>query len=191
MEKTKTVHVGNLHSLVKVLLDISEHGLLPKERALNVMHLYGEATLADFFKHEPANLLIIEHEIDNGKNILASLAGSEYVLTIAPKPPSLEDRLVRDGCVAVVYSVDNVTELSTTPNDDTLRCFNKRIALAVLEESGESVRDAIHGEYPEFTVYGEPDILVEWLPVGTKFIVTNDEGAESLIVHREIDWLTA
>jgi len=38
---------------------------------------------------------------------------------------------------------------------------------------------------------GAEDVSIEWIPVGTKFVIEEYDGAESLMEIQEYDWMTA
>lgn len=38
---------------------------------------------------------------------------------------------------------------------------------------------------------GADDVRIEWIPVGTKFIIEEYDGAESLMEIKDYDWMTA
>ena len=100
------------------------------------------------------------------------------------------EKLERDGKVAVLVSKDYGAGWSTW-NQGMDLVFNKRIALAVLGESGESAEEAAKAEYPDAYYGGVSDLIVEWVTKGIRFEIQEYDGAESLRVFGPDDGYVA
>lgn len=103
------------------------------------------------------------------------------------------DKVVRDGKVAVLvsrgwgagwYSWHGITELLYDPH----------IVNLLLNEPGD-VQDAIvkycEQRYQDHGFGGVDGLTVVWIPVGEKFVIDEYDGAESVQLQSEMQWLTA
>ena len=97
------------------------------------------------------------------------------------------DKIVRDGKVAVAVSYGFGAGWSTwnevSPMDAR---FNQ---LFLDGKVGEVVR--ICDEEDLGYAGGAEDVEIEWVPVGTKFIIHEYDGSESLETIEDFDWLEA
>lgn len=103
------------------------------------------------------------------------------------------EKLIRDGQVAVIigsgYGEEWSTHASGEEKERALYC--PRLALAVLGESGESVESVVAELFPDLRPYSGPRLMVDWVPVGVRFFVHEEEGNETVWREDEISWLTA
>lgn len=60
-----------------------------------------------------------------------------------------------------------------------------------LNEGIEKVAEVARRLYPEAYLGGLETLRVEWLPKGTKFIINEYDGSESIQRLDETDWLVA
>lgn len=105
----------------------------------------------------------------------------------------MEQRFIKDGKVAVVIASSFGAGWSSWNSalKETL-AFHPAIVQMVLDGRGEEIDEdwleAHFGEEFQHGYYGANDNLtIEWLPVGTKFCITEYDGAESILT---IDDLT-
>jgi hypothetical protein len=101
------------------------------------------------------------------------------------------DKLERDGKVAVLVSSGFGAGWSTWNCDAEGAAFNKRIALAVLGESGETPIQAAEAEYPDAYHGGICDLEVAWVTKGDRFEINEYDGSESLRVFGPDDGYVA
>ena len=107
------------------------------------------------------------------------------------------NKVIRDGMVAVLYSpgfgagwytwnllLDNAEQLIYDP-----------IIVQILEEQSDNCLDQlleyIGEEYPDAYTGGVDDLCFAWLPVGTKFRITEYDGSESIETEKSIPWMIA
>lgn len=108
----------------------------------------------------------------------------------------MTEKLIRDGKVAVLYSSGYGGEWSTQEITDAIReivLFHPDLVRIVLGESGAdfetTLQSLLANVEGEFTVYCVPD--VEWLPVGSDFMITEEDGKETIHCKDDIKWITA
>lgn len=104
----------------------------------------------------------------------------------------IAERVVRDGHVAVLVSPGFGAGWSTWC-DKELReqvLFDPKIVAWVEDgKVGPVPTDHLSDEY--FYTGGAEDLIVEWVPVGTKFRIHEYDGSESLILESEEEWFVA
>jgi putative SOS response-associated peptidase YedK len=106
-------------------------------------------------------------------------------------------KVIRDGHVAVIYSpgfgagwytwnqlLDNAEQLIYDP-----------MIVQILEEQSDNWLDQlveyVTEEYPDAYAGGLDDLCFDWLPVGTRFRITEYDGSESIETEKNIPWMTA
>lgn len=103
------------------------------------------------------------------------------------------EKLIRNGEVAVItgsgFGENWSTQASGEQQEKSLFC--PRLALAILGESGETVNVVSRELFPKLREFSVPNLQVEWVPVGVKFFVTEEDGKETLWREDEISWITA
>lgn len=109
-------------------------------------------------------------------------------------------KVIRDGCVGVLYSPGfgagwyswhRVEELIFDPNviaivEKYQNEYEDRQSMAL---EIEAYCTKTYGD--EYYYGGADDLVVEWLPVETKFWINEYDGSESLITIDSMDWITA
>ena len=53
------------------------------------------------------------------------------------------------------------------------------------------MEDYVDKTYPDLFIGGMSELQVKWIPQGTKFRIDEYDGAESVILQDEDDWITA
>lgn len=102
-------------------------------------------------------------------------------------------KLIRNGCVAVLYSPGHGAGWSTWNNEysDELM-FDP--GLVDLIESGaeiEKVEAYATLKWPDIYLGGLDGLTIEWVPQGTAFRVQEYDGAESIEICDNIAWTIA
>jgi hypothetical protein len=99
-------------------------------------------------------------------------------------------KLIRDNAVAVLvspgfgagwYSWHGVEELIYDPS----------IVQWVENNELDKIQTYMELKYPEVYCGGLEDLVVEWVPIGSKFRIDEYDGAESLITFESQGWFTA
>lgn len=106
----------------------------------------------------------------------------------------IQDKVVRDGKVAVLVSPGFGAGWYTWNQQHPELLFLPRVVEMVLNGTSYSEIEAyvqsIYGE-DELYVGGAVDLVVQWVPQGTKFRIDEYDGAESLKTIDQEDWITA
>ena len=111
----------------------------------------------------------------------------------------MTDRLIRDGRVAVLISAGYGSGWSTWHQalgvDDRL-LFDPQVADILLSDELrdtriEKIRALVAIKYPDVAHGGIPDLEVVMLEPGTRFVVREYDGFESIETEREMAWKTA
>jgi hypothetical protein len=98
---------------------------------------------------------------------------------------------IRNGLVAVLYSPGFGAGWSTWNSDSEL-LFDPTI-VEMIEDgtNSETITQYCEAKYPDTYCGGAGDLKVQWLPVGTAFRIHEYDGAESVEIRDDIDWIIA
>lgn len=106
----------------------------------------------------------------------------------------IQDKVVRDGKVAVLVSPGFGAGWYTWNQAHPELLFLPRVVEMVLNSTSYSEIEAyvqsIYGE-DEIYVGGVHDLVVEWVPQGSQFLIEEYDGSESLKLKDSEDWITA
>ena len=97
------------------------------------------------------------------------------------------EKIIRDGKVAVAVSGDFGAGWSTWNNVDPMDARFNQLFLDGAADKAADLCDELHLGYSA----GARDVEIEWVPVGTEFIITEYDGSESLETKEEFNWRTA
>jgi hypothetical protein len=107
----------------------------------------------------------------------------------------VSDKVIRDGLVAVLYSPGFGAGWSTWCDDDqrAWALYAPEIVQAVEEKRHDDIPALTEAKWGARHFYcgGSPGLRIEWLPVGTRFIVNEYDGSESIQVDYRTEWDTA
>lgn len=98
-----------------------------------------------------------------------------------------ENKLIRDGKVGVLISPGFGAGWSTWG----CPLFDKEIVELLEKEDFEGLEVLLEEKYPNTYTGGLRDLKIVWLPVGTKFIVHEYDGSESIQLETDMDWIVA
>lgn len=104
------------------------------------------------------------------------------------------EKLVKDGKVAVLVSRGFGAGWSSWMNDDDApECLFDPVIAQMLIDGADEMKIASVAEerYPNSYTGGVDGLTVEWLPVGTKFRISEYDGAESIEILGDIYWMEA
>lgn len=105
----------------------------------------------------------------------------------------IKGRVVRDGCVAVLYSPGYGAGWYTWHHKEEL-LFDPNIVQMVLEDRRDDIEDYVMGLYQDEDdpyMGGAYDLTVGWVPLGGKFRIDEYDGSESLVLEENESWLIA
>lgn len=99
-------------------------------------------------------------------------------------------KLVRDGLVGLLISPGYGAGWSTWA-DEEMRSF-----LLFDSELLEAFEQGTHitflgKKFPESRFIGTEDLVLKWIPEGTKFYIEEYDGYETVVTEEDIKWLTA
>lgn len=121
----------------------------------------------------------------------------DFVNDISKRPESDEyDKVIRDGKVAVIVSPGHGAGFSTwNPLHPGLAyepLVIEWIENGKLISHRETLTLQLEHKYDGFIYCGGlDDACIHWLPIGTRFIITEYDGSECLETQSEINWLVA
>lgn len=96
------------------------------------------------------------------------------------------DKVIRDGKVAVLYSPGFGSGWYTWNDRREELIYHPKIVDMVLngrndEIDEEWVAENLGEEYADIYCGGACDLVVKWLPIGAKFLITEFDGTEDII----------
>jgi len=100
------------------------------------------------------------------------------------------EKVIRDGKVGVLVSPGYGAGFLTwgAPIE---AIFNPTLIGLVENEKWKEAIDFVESTWEDVYTGGVQDLEVFWIPEGTKFQITEYDGAESLELLDDIDWITA
>jgi hypothetical protein len=104
------------------------------------------------------------------------------------------DKVIRDGLVAVVYSPGYGAGWSTWNSkysDEELMFDSGLVELVLADREHEEIVVYATLKWPDAYLGGLADIEVEWVPVGKRFFINEDDGSEIVVLHDNIEWIIA
>lgn len=108
------------------------------------------------------------------------------------------NKMIRDGRVAILLSPGYGAGWSTWNYTYPECVFDPEIVQMVLDNKPwQEIADFAEAKYDKdddglgFYTGGASDLVVKWIPVGTKFRIHEYDGNESLEIKEEMDWLEA
>lgn len=102
-------------------------------------------------------------------------------------------RVVRNGQVAVLHSPGFGAGWSTWAQPDIREdiIFDPAMVDLVEHEKWEELEVYVGLKYPGLYTGGLRDLHVEWIPLGTQFVIDEYDGNESIQRRDSVDWITA
>jgi hypothetical protein len=109
---------------------------------------------------------------------------------------TLTNRLIRDGKVAVIYSPGFGAGWSTWNIEYTEYgqelIFDPGLAdLLINRKSQDQIEAYVALKWNGVYTGGLEQAVVEWVPIGTEFKITEYDGSESLQFRNSDEWITA
>lgn len=101
------------------------------------------------------------------------------------------DKLIKDGKVAVLYSPGFGAGWFTWNGDYPEILFDPAIAQLVLDDKFDELETFMVLKYPKIYQGGLEQLQVKWIPQGTLFKVVEYDGAESIELKENNDWIIA
>ena len=108
------------------------------------------------------------------------------------------EKLIHDGKVAVLYSPGYGAGWSTWDHDEGVAeflLFDRRLVEAAkagaTEREVSEFLETIYGSDRYISTGGWEQIVTQWVPVGTKFLIEEYDGAESLVLFDQVKFYEA
>ena len=101
------------------------------------------------------------------------------------------NKLVRDGRVAVVYSPKYGGGWSSWNPQNPEVLFDPAIVELVEKQQWEELQVYVTLKYPDIYTGGMERMTIEWIPEGALFRVNEYDGAESIEIRDDVNWLRA
>lgn len=109
------------------------------------------------------------------------------------------EKVIRDGMVAVLYSPGFGGGWSTWQHEDELKefaMFDRRLVEAAErgashDEVEKMLEELFFGSEMYISTSGWSDIEIWWLPVGTRFEITEYDGAEGIRIFDQSEYYVA
>ena len=104
-----------------------------------------------------------------------------------------KDRVIRDGCVAVLYSPGFGAGWSTWDHGDygSALIFDPMLVDCVEKQDWDKMATYVAMKYPNLYTGGMHDLTIAWVPVGTLFKITEYDGSESIEFKESYGWIVA
>jgi hypothetical protein len=100
------------------------------------------------------------------------------------------EKLIRDGKVGVLISVGYGAGFYTWGAPLEAIFSPTLISLIESEEYAEA-EEFVKTNWEGVYTGGIDDLTVRWLPIGTKFIIEEFDGNESVVLYEDMNWITA
>ena len=103
------------------------------------------------------------------------------------------EKHIVDGKVAVLYSPGFGAGWSTWAYGDTEQAMamDRDLVLAFLDGGVDALVKITAQKYPDNYTGGAEDVVVAWLPEGTRFEIREYDGSETLHTLDNVPWLVA
>jgi len=101
------------------------------------------------------------------------------------------NRVVKDGKVAVLYSPKYGAGWYSWNRDRVDMLFDPGLVDLVLEGNTEKILVYVTLRWPGAYTGGLDDLAIEWIPVGSRFIIEEHDGAETVKLQKTIKWIRA
>ena len=105
--------------------------------------------------------------------------------------PTPIKKLIDNGKVAVLYSPGFGAGWSTWNRGVPEIVFDPAIVKFVEHDQMAELNTYVTLKYPGLYTGGMQCLAVAWLSVGTEFRIKEYDGAESIEIKGEVDWITA
>lgn len=101
------------------------------------------------------------------------------------------EKVIKDGKVAVLYSKGFGAGWSTWNSYLEELIFHPKLVEMVLNGRQSEINkdwlvENLGEKYANVCCFGANDLTIEWLPVGTRFTITEYDGAESILVTNDL-----
>ena len=100
------------------------------------------------------------------------------------------EKVIRDGMVGVLVSTGHGAGFSTW-GYPTEAIFDPHLIYLVETRKEDEILEYCETKWPDEYSGGVEDLKVVWVPEGSEFVIEEYDGAESLMLKEEYNWITA
>ena len=101
------------------------------------------------------------------------------------------NKVIRDGQVAVLYSPGYGAGWLSWNTEYPEIIFDPGLVDLVEQGNKEKILAYVNLKWPDAYTGGLEDLQIEWLPVGTEFVIDEIDGAEMIKIKDNVSWITA
>jgi len=105
------------------------------------------------------------------------------------------DKVIRNGEVAVLFSPGFGAGWYTWNTEHPAILYDPVVVKWVEEDKpaaeGLRLEATLEEKYPGCYLGGIDNLDIRWVPVGSRFVVDEYDGSESVVVEQEFDWMVA
>jgi hypothetical protein len=100
------------------------------------------------------------------------------------------DRVIRDGHVAVIFSPEHGAGWYSWHGVEAL-IFDPSIVAWIEAQEHEKILSYVTLRYPGKYFGSIDDLSIQWIPVGTEFVIDEYDGSETIRFKERERWITA
>jgi len=105
------------------------------------------------------------------------------------------EKVIRDGMVAVLFSPGFGAGWSTWITVHPAILYDPTVVKWVEDDKPKDdlarLEATLKEKYPHCYLGGIDQLDIRWVPVGSRFVVDEYDGSESVVLEQEFDWMVA
>lgn len=101
------------------------------------------------------------------------------------------EKLIKDDKVAVIFSPGFGAGWYTWNLETPELVFDPMLVELIVSNRKDEFATYMAVRYPDVYISGFDDLAVRWIPVGTKFRITEYDGNEEIEFFNDVAWLEA
>lgn len=98
------------------------------------------------------------------------------------------EKVIRDGQVAILYSPGFGAGWFSWHGIEDLVFDPVVVDMVENGISAEAIEEYCTEKYGEQYYGGADQLAIQWLPVGTRFVINEYDGSEGILTEEEMDW---
>lgn len=102
------------------------------------------------------------------------------------------EKVIRDGLVAVLYSPGFGAGWFSWHGIEDLVFDPVIVSMVETEKSSEDIVKYCVSKHSDSHFYsGADQLAIQWLPVGTRFVINEYDGSEGILTEEDMNWSVA
>jgi hypothetical protein len=101
------------------------------------------------------------------------------------------EKVIRDDCVAVVYSPGYGAGWYSWNLEYPELLFDPTVVKYIEDGNEKGFLSYMGLKYPEVYISGFNELTIEWVPLGTSFRINEYAGNESIVTREDDEWFVA